>query len=60
MKHLVSGLLVATMVTAALCLAAVIITLVVSVGPLAWIAMALFAGVTIVAAIIDWKTEKKP
>jgi hypothetical protein len=33
--------------------------LIVAMGPPAWILLALFVGVTIIAAIIDWKTEKK-
>jgi len=60
MKHLGSGLLAATIVTAGFVLFAIVIAMVASVGPLAWLAVSLFVGVTIVAAIIDWRTEKKP
>jgi hypothetical protein len=30
------------------------------IGPIALVPIGLFVGVTIIAAIIDWKTEKKP
>ena len=59
MKHLEAGLLARVVVLTAALLAYLVIMLIIALGPPAWILLALFVGVTIIAAIIDWKTEKK-
>ena len=55
MKHLEAGLIAGLLLVAAY----IVIMVCVIVGPLAWVGVGLFIGATIVAAIIDWKTEKK-
>jgi prepilin signal peptidase PulO-like enzyme (type II secretory pathway) len=59
MKHLEAGLFAGVVVLAVAVCAYLVIMLIIAMGPPAWILLALFVGVTIVAAIIDWKTEKK-
>ena len=59
MKHLEAGLLAGVVVLTAALLAYLVIMLIIALGPPAWILLALFVGVKIIAAIIDWKTEKK-
>lgn len=59
MKHIEAGLIAGVAVIAVATIAYLIIMLIIAIGPPAWILVGLFLGVTIVAAIIDWKTEKK-
>jgi len=59
MKHLEAGLMAGVVVLAVVALAYLVIMLIIAMGPPAWLLLGLFIGVTIVAAIIDWKTEKK-
>lgn len=59
MKHLEAGLFAGVVVLAVAACAYLVIMLIIAMGPPAWILLGLFVGVTIVAAIIDWKTEKK-
>lgn len=56
MKHLEAGLVagVVFLVTYTVFVACI------AIGPLAWLGVAVFLGATIIAAIIDWKTEEKP
>ena len=59
MKHLGAGLLAGAMVIAGLGLVVVVINMFITMGPAALLVAGLFIGVTIVATIVDWKTEKK-
>jgi prepilin signal peptidase PulO-like enzyme (type II secretory pathway) len=59
MKHLEAGLMAGAVVIAIVVIAYLVIMLIIATGPLGWILLGLFIGVTIIAAIIDWKTEKK-
>jgi prepilin signal peptidase PulO-like enzyme (type II secretory pathway) len=59
-KHLEAGLMAGVVVISVVALAYLVIMLIIAMGPPAWLLLALFIAVTIVAAIIDWKTEKKP
>ena len=59
MKHLEAGLMAGAVVIAIVVIAYLVIMLIIATGPLDWILLGLFIGVTIIAAIIDWKTEKK-
>ena len=59
MKHLQAGLLVG-LASAVIGAGVVIIWMLAAfIGPIALVPIGLFVGVTIIAAIIDWKTEKK-